>query len=149
MEENEVKKEASIEPQKDHVLPVEQAEKEVNAWLTFKKVSDKRKELYAGSIKTMIEGFCLGKLELDPSSKVITQKLDFGLGKDNHIKELQYQPRLSLGKIGQSLKGVDSSVPDARVGAHIAALTGQVNAVINEMDSEDAVWAEAITVFFL
>lgn len=154
MEENEKEHqeqnpEEKVQPQKDHVLPVDQAEKEVEGWLAFKKVSEKRRKNFAVHIRNLIEGICLGKLIIDQETKVITQKLDFGIGKGEAIKELKFQPRLKLAKINQSLKGLDQNDPDVRVVAHIAALTGQVNAVINELDSEDAVWAEAIAVFFL
>ncbi len=141
--------EIKVEPQRDHVLSVELATKEVKEWIAYKQISERRQKQFVHAVRTMIEGFCLGRFVLDKGTKVITHKLTFGLGKDEHIKELKYQPRLKLTKINQSLKGVDPNDSDERVTAHIAALTGQLKAVVAELDSEDAVLAEAIASFFL
>lgn len=130
----------------DSKVPREMAEKEVQAWLDFKRVKSKKAEENSSSIETLIDGFQSGALVLEPETHNIKMKLEFHIGKDQ--KQLVFKPRLKVGEAHKKLKGVGASDVDGRILAYVAALTSMNSALIQDMDSEDYSIAQAIAIFF-
>lgn len=127
-------------------LSREVAEQEVNAWLDFKKVRDRKRESSEDSIESLVYGFMDGDLVMDSESKEITLKLQFPIG--GSINELKFKPRLRLNDVHSHLKNVKSSDVDGRILAYVCALTGQNSGIISNMDSEDYSIAQSLAVFF-
>jgi type I restriction-modification system DNA methylase subunit len=132
------------------VLSKEQAEKEVNQWLDFKKVSDRKrstKENIANILK-LVNAFEDGILSLDPTTHVITQELLFPVGKDGKIDKLNFVPRIPMQKITDELKGVQTDDIGKFMLAYIAAVTGETKNVLVHLDTEDYSIASSISAFF-
>jgi len=126
----------------------EQATKEINAWLDSKKIMHATKEANQDSIDLLIDGMVEGLLTVEKSNEII-HSLAFPIGDDDKIKNLTYKHRINDRILEPYLKGVKPADSDGRLIAYIAALTGQLKAVIKNMDSVDKKISLAIAVFFL
>jgi len=126
----------------------EVARKELEKWLDFKKVKDKKRDDFSEHIDTIVEGIVDGTLSLDDKF-VFTHRLSFPIGKDDNITELKYVPRLMVEDINARMKGVKANDVDGRIVRYIAALTDQPSAVISKLDTEDNSLAQAFVQFFL
>ena len=123
------------------------AMQEVERWLDLKRIKASKRESNADTIEGLAESFEDGTLTLDDKGS-ITMNLTFGIGENESIKQLKFKPRISVGEIHQSLKGIKGTDADARIIAYMAALTGQMPAVIRKLDTTDHGIASGIVVFF-
>lgn len=130
----------------DSKIPKDLAEKEVNAWLDFKRVKAKKREENESSIETLIDGFECGALSLNPETKELKLKLGFPIGDSQG--ELVFKPRLKVGEAHKQLQGVSASNVDGRILAYVSALTNTNSGVIKDMDTEDYTIAQSIAIFF-
>lgn len=121
---------------------------EVESWLDYKKISEKKREVYKDNIDTLVDAVVEGFLTLQ-DDKSFVQTLRFDTGGERPIKELTYKPRLKMSTIHSHLQGVKSTDADLRVCAYMAALTGNPKAVIQALDTEDYSIGQAIAIFFL
>jgi hypothetical protein len=128
------------------VISKEQAEKEVNSWLDFKKVSPKKRETLKGNIAYLVEAMMEGLLVLDPETFVFEHTLKFPVG---DLKKLKYKPRLTLKEIQDRTQAIKTPGPLEQSIAYISALTGQNSAILKEMDSEDNTLADYLSFFFM
>lgn len=130
------------------VINKEQATKEIERWLDFKRVRPQKRADQESQIETLIECVMHGTVEVDEDCFLV-QNLSFGLGNDESIKQLKYKPRLSVFESQKHLKGVSASDADGRLVAYISALTNSSKNVIGQMDSEDISIGQTIALFFL
>lgn len=126
----------------------EVAEKEIESWLDFKKVNEKKREAYKDNIDTLIDAVADGTLTLN-DDKTFVQKLRFPIGEGDSIKTLSYKPRLKVSTVHVCLQGVKSTDADGRVCAYVSALTGTDRNIIKALDTEDYSVGQAIAIFFL
>ena len=128
------------------VISAEMATKEVTAWLDFKKVKESTRVNYKDTISALSDALKDGYLILN-EDKSFTQKLFFPIGNGGEVKELVFQPRVTVGALKLNTSG--ASTGDARIIGTIAALTGKPKNIIEAMDSEDYNTSGLIALFFL
>lgn len=124
------------------------AESEVQKWLDFKRIGDKKREAQKPQIEVLVDAVEDGDLVLD-EQMVFVHTLKFPLMNEQPVKELSYKPRLSVLDIHSKLEGVKSSDADGRVLAYVAALAGKPRQIIKSLDSEDYAISQALAIFFL
>lgn len=126
------------------------AEAEINGWLDYKRVGEKKRETYKDQIDSLVDAICEGFLSLkDDKTFTLVYELREPIGSDSKISKLEFKPRLKMGVIHQHLQGVKPSDADGRVCAYIAALTSTTKSVLSQMDSEDYAVPQSIAIFFL
>lgn len=122
------------------------AKNDVEKWLTFKKVNDKKREAFKVNIDAIAESISEGILILNEDFS-FTHKLLFPIGEEAKVSELKYKARLSVNELQNALSG--KSGMDARILATAAALSNQPKKVVESMDTEDYNVAGSIAVFFV
>lgn len=131
------------------IVSLEQAQKEVDALVKYKNLSETRKEEKKGNIEKLVKLVSDGTLRINEDSFEITQILNFGIGEAEAIKQLVYKPRVNVGVLQLNMKGIDAM--EDMVGytiAYGATLTGQPKNVIKAMDSEDFNVVQTLMGFF-
>lgn len=133
------------------VISREIATTEVNSWLDYKKVNDKKRETYKDNIDTLIEAVMDGSLVLDSETKILKQTLRFPIGEDKDVavSVLEFKPRLKVSTVHAHLQGVKSTDADGRLCAYMAALTSKPKELLKAMDTEDYNVGMGIAIFFL
>lgn len=126
----------------------EVAENEVTSWLDFKKVNQKKRDLYRDNIDTLVDAICDGCLILD-ENKIFIHKLKFPIGEEEIFSELKYKPRAKVSTIQVCLQNVKATDADGRICGYMAALTGVDRNIIKQQDTEDYEIGRAIVLFFL
>ncbi len=124
------------------------ATKEIDKWLDYKHIKEKKRESFKEQIEALIDAVADGNLILNEKHELV-QTLTFPLDGDLPLKELNYKPRLKVSTIHQHLNGVKSTDADGRICAYVAALTSKPKDVIKGLDTEDYSIAQAIAIFFL
>jgi hypothetical protein len=127
-------------------VPKEQAEKEVNSWLDYKRVKPGAREAKQGNIDVLVEAVMYGDITIDPVSFKITHNLNFPIKDDKGevaVDKLQYVARLNLDNVQTSVQSTDGLTKGFGT-----ALTGQPVAIIGKLDSCDAQILSSIGVFF-
>lgn len=132
---------------KELVAP-EQAKKEIEGWLEYKKISNSKREAYKENIETLVNAVVDGIITVDDKFN-LTHTLKFKTDGDAPIEKLIYKPRISIRDVHANLNGVKPSDADGRLVAYVAALTGQPKGVIKALDTEDYAIGQAIAIFFL
>jgi len=110
---------------------------EVESWLNFKQIGDRKRE-------AIMEGTLSLK-----EDKTFVHTLKFDTGGEIPVKVLEYSPRLKVSVVKTCLQGVAASDADGRICAYVAALTSKATGIINALDTEDYSLAQSIAVFFL
>lgn len=126
----------------------ELAQQEIESWLDFKKINEKKREAQKEQIETLIDAVADGSLTLSPDKKLI-QVLKFPTEGEMPVTKMEYAPRLKVSTIHEKLQGVKSTDADGRICAYIAALTNNPKNVVKAMDTEDYGVAQAVAIFFL
>jgi hypothetical protein len=124
------------------------ATKDVERWLEFKKVSEKRREKKAESIETLIDLVMNGVLVIEEDLK-ITQVLCHPLKNEQPVEKLVYAPRIDVAKIHAAMKGVSAEDFHGMIVAYGQALTALPKKVLTAIDSEDYVGLNAVAIFFM
>jgi hypothetical protein len=127
----------------------EVAEQEVNSWLDYKKVSERKRENHKEQIEILIDAIMEGALTLRSEDKFFVQTLKFPTSGEKPLTSLEYSPRIKMSTVHNKLQGVKGSDADGRVCSYVAALTSHTTALIKSLDSEDYSICEAVAVFFL
>ena len=85
------------------VVSKDVAQADVESWLSFKKLTDQRREDKKENIDALINAVCDGNLVIDEDCNLI-QKLMSPFGDEMKIAELKYKPRLTTFslKIGRA-----------------------------------------------
>lgn len=130
------------------LISKEVAEKEVNAWLDYKKVNAKRREFLKGNIENIISGIQDGTFIIHPDTFIIEHKLSMPLGLNGQIKALSYKPRMSVGAIQDNLNGVNKEDTIAVTVCYIMTLSGESKLILKGLDRDDYQNADSIAAFF-
>jgi len=130
----------------EKVISIEVAEKEVNDWVGFKKISSSKVEENKDSLKSIATSISEGVLTLDADTYEFTHQLKFPVGE---VKELKYKARISMKQIHTKTRNIKPGDTNGLISAYIAALTNQNTGLIEELDTEDNRIAQSIAVFFL
>jgi len=130
------------------MIPKELAEKEIQKWLDFKKVSQTKRKDKKDAINVLVNAITDGNLVLT-DNLLLEQTLNFPLGKDTKITKLVYKNRLSVAEIQQETSNMASTDVYAMIGAYIACLTEQPKAIVFLLDTEDYSIAQSIASFFI
>lgn len=123
----------------------EQAVKEVDSWLDFRKVSDSKRVINRNSIYHLVMGIMEGNLILTEEFN-FEQTLKFPIG---DVKKLVYKPRLEMGSVAETLKGVLATDSIGNTLAYGAALTGTAMSIMKKLNSEDYPLVDHISFFFM
>lgn len=126
----------------------EQALKEVENWLNYKKVSSNQRTEHTDHIEALADYISSGVLILEEDFG-FTHKLLFPIGIGESITELKYKARMNPKILKPYLSGVKSTDANGMLYAHIGALTGQSTGIITELDQEDMKVSRSIAVFFV
>ncbi len=127
----------------------EQAQQEVDSWLDFKKISEKKRETYQDQIDTLVSAISDGYLVLG-DNKVFTQTLRFPVEGDLGFETLDYKPRVSAGAVQANLQRVKLTDSQGMMMAYACALTDKPSALMKKMDqAEDWSLLQAIVIFFM
>lgn len=127
----------------------EQAEKEVNEWLDYKKISQSKKASKKDNVDTLVAAVVDGDIIFTPEH-TIKQILKFPLSVDKDaVKELEYKARLSTAQMQAAFKGAKMTEAYGMIASLVGVLTGEMTPSIGAMDSEDFSIAQAIASFFL
>lgn len=126
----------------------DQALKEINEWLEFKKIGDKKREDASEQIEVLVNAIVEGVLTITDEKKIV-HALKFPLDGELLISKLEYKPRLRVADIHTHMNGVKGSDADGRVRAYVTALTSQPQNIIKALDTEDYSIAQSVAVFFL
>jgi len=127
----------------------EQAIKEVNAWLDYKKVNAKRRENLKGNIDNIVACVQDGTFIIQPDTFIIEHTLSVPLGVNGAIKTLKYKPRMSVGSLQDNLNGVNVNDSIQLTLSYIMALTGEARAILKGLDRDDYYNADMVAVFFV
>ena len=130
------------------VVAREVAAQEIEKWLDYKKINDRKREQYKDSIDALIDAVSDGVLTVDEDHNLV-QSLKFPIGNEVTTSKLEYKPRLKVASVHSALQGVKTADADGRICAYIAALTSQPKGVITALDTEDYSIGQAIAIFFL
>lgn len=130
---------------------MDQAKKEVNKWLDFKKVDQEKRDENTDNIDALAKAISVGYLVMDKDFNLI-QTLKFPMqdqdGKDS-FTTLKFKPRLKMGEIQSKSQNLKAGDTFALITAYICALTKINSGIIKEMDSEDYKIAQSVVIFFL
>lgn len=124
----------------------EVAIKDVNAWLDYKKVSQKKRESNSDQIEVLIQAIEEGNLSIDLETFEINHELLFPIGE---TVLFTYKPRINVGLIHRRLSGIKSGDSDGRFLAYVCTLTGLNSGIVSAVDTEDYGICFAIACFFL
>lgn len=135
---------ANLEP--GMVMPREEATKEVENYLNFKGMRQKRRKEKEEYINMIIDCVEDGTLSIDPETKVIKHKL---IHKAGGIDQFAYKPRLNQGKIANRLRMSSSTDGHSAIACYVAELTDNNISVVGLLDTEDNVISQAVAMLFM
>jgi hypothetical protein len=125
------------------VVAKEVAEKEVTAWMDYKKVKPSQRETRKADISVLVEAVQYGLITIDPSNDFqIKQTLEHPIA-ELATSELVYKSRANYFELQKST----AITKDSFTGT-MMALTGKPLSTIQRLDSEDCKIGYAIALFF-
>jgi hypothetical protein len=131
------------------VISREQALKEVESWLDYKKIPHTDRAKKKEQIENLVAAIEDGRL-IKEENNVWKQKLLFPITTgEKPIEELKYQPRIMQETINLRTKNVQPGDLDGRIKAYAAAITRTVDGIIGKLDSVDLSLCESIVNFFM
>lgn len=131
------------------VVALEVAQKDIEKWLDFKKVSPSKREKLKENIDVLIEAVTMGDLVVTEKLE-LEQTLKFPLvGESETVTKFTYKPRIDVAQVGEKIKGVSPKDLKGFSFAYTSALTGNPMALCKKMDTEDSSIADKIVEFFL
>lgn len=129
------------------VMPIEQAEAEVTAWLDKNKITPARRGRAETAIENLIEAVQYGTISIGDNGK-ITHTLAFPLT-DVSLNTLTYKERENTESVMKAISGLKVNTADTQLIAHIAELTDQPYGYITKLHPTDLVVSKSIGVFFM
>ena len=129
----------------------EVATQDIEKWLEYRKVKDKKIQESLSQQEELIAAIEDGSMVVDSDFNLVF-KLAFPIKNPQGevtVSELKFKPRIFVHELNAKLKGVSASSPDERILAYAAALTGQTNALISKLDTEDYRIVSSIVMYFL
>jgi len=133
------------------VVLLEVAQAEINAWLDFKQVAQRKRDDNEDSIANLVDAVRYGHMTIDPKTKVITQTLKFPIEGEagQKTEKIEFKPRVKMSTIGTQLAGTKMTDIVGLTLSYMAAVTGQPKGVLKEMMSDDYSVASSVVVFFV
>lgn len=129
----------------------EVALKEVEKWLDYKRVDEKKRADSKDNIEALADAIAFGYLVLDKDFNLV-HSLKFPLlNEDGSVaaKEFKYKPRLKAGDVQNRTQNIKATDTFALIGAYVSALTDLNSGMVKQLDTEDYRIAQAIAIFFL
>lgn len=132
-------------------VSLEQATKEVDAWLVSRKTNDKKiasmKE--AGNYETLVEDVMSGKVVFEGDGEKLVQLLEFPILGETKIDRIIYKGRLKQGDIEPWLSKVKATDGFGILKAYVSAASGEGSAILNKLDQDDYKTSQNIAGFFI
>lgn len=131
-------------------VTIETAIADVNKWLDYKKISEKKRLVQKDQIDTLVDAVVEGNLILNEDNSW-KQILKFPLEGEGNLalKELTFKPRIGVSEAQIQLQKFKSSDADGRVMAYVLALTRTATELIKKLDTEDYSVCQGIAIFFI
>ena len=132
-------------------INTETAQSELNKWLDFKNVKEKKRIEYATFGDNIVEAIESGDIILNEKNE-LEYKLNSPITAESGavvLEKLIFKPRLRVAELNAKLKGVQSGDADARVLAYIGAATDQNTGLIAKMYTDDYLVCQSIIMYFL
>ena len=132
-------------------VSLDQAKKEVNNWLSFKKVDQEKIDENVENVDALAKAISAGYLVMDKDFNFI-QELKFPIEDEDGkpVKsQLKFKPRLKMGEIQSKTQSLKAGDTFALITSYICALTNSNSGIIKLMDSEDYKIAQSVVIFFL
>ena len=114
------------------VVSKDVAQQDVERWLSFKKLTDQRREEKKENIDNLINAICDGNISVDDDCNLI-QKLMSPFGDEMKITELKYKPRLTPFALKFHLQGVKATDIYSRVLYYLFDLTSVYKLIIEKL----------------
>lgn len=130
------------------LINTETATEEIEKWLNFKHISEKKRQANKENIEALVDAICEGVLIIKEDFTIV-QKLFCPLENEMPVHNLDYKPRLKIKEVSAQMEKVRAGDALGMITSYIAALTGQPRAVIQNLETEDYGVASSIAVFFL
>ena len=132
-------------------INTETAQSELNKWLDFKNVKEKKRIEYATFGENIIEAIESGNIVLNEKSEIEYTLNSPILAESGTVilDKLTFKPRLRVAELNAKLKGVVATDADARVMAYIAAATEQNTGLLSKMYTDDYSVCQSIIMYFL
>lgn len=129
----------------------EVAAQDFERWLSFKHISDRKREENSQYGAQITEAIQDGVIEVTEDHELKYTLPEPIKDDDGGVicKELFFKPRIRVEKLNDKLKAYKPTDADGRVLAHISALTGESAGIIGKMYSDDYKLCEAIVMYFL
>lgn len=134
-----------------NVVSEEIAKKEVEKWMDFKNLKQRKRDERESEIETIVESICDGDLTLDKEFNFV-QKLRNPV-KDVEgkviLSEFKFKPRLLLEEVEPFLMNVKSTNMIGMLAAYTSALTGVGAGLTKKIDTDENKTTQAVVMFFL
>lgn len=131
------------------VIAREVALADIERWLNYKRVNDRKREEYKDNIDTLVDAVCDGDLVVaEDCTLVHTLRFPIETG-ESKTTTLEYKPRLKMSTVHAHLQGVKATDGDGRLAAYIAALTSKPKAVVLALETDDYSISQSIAFFFI
>jgi hypothetical protein len=128
-------------------VSIEVAQSEIDGWLKFRRVNDRRKLEMESQVETLVNAVCDGALIVKEDNSLELTLIE-PLG-DNSKRVLTFKPRIQVRDVQPALRSLKSGDGDGRIMAYLSALTGESMGILGLMDSSDHSICASIVVFFL
>ena len=134
-------------------MPEEMAKQEIEKWLDFKNVSQRKREKKEtkNNIETLTDAICDGDLVLDENHNLVLTLRNPVEDKDGKVQldKMTFKPRLLLEDVESHLINVKPENTIGMLAAYTSALTSIGSGLTKKIDTDDNKTAQAIVMFFL
>jgi hypothetical protein len=130
-------------------VAIEVAEKEVTAWLDYKRVKESVREEKKEAIAELVKCVSDGDLVINQDTFEIEHALLFPIENEISTTKLFYKPRVNADKIQVALKGIKSDDLHGMLLAYGAAISNNPKKLIAALDTEDYKIMQKVAVFFM
>lgn len=130
-------------------VSLEIAQKDINAWLDSKRISEKKRKDNEKVVDNLVSAVMEGNLVWDEEQKLLKQRLQWPVGENEELKHIEFKQRITQGDISARLRTAKSDDAFAVMGVYISAITGQPIAILDKLDSSDYSIAQSVAVFFM
>lgn len=133
------------------VVDSEVAKVEVEKWTSYKRFKASKLDALKENIDALENAVSDGTVTIDSEMNII-HTLAFPIKNSSGevtVKQFKYKARLNDKMIKAAMKGAKPTDADERVTRIISALTGEVPAVVDNLDSVDSSISKNICMFFL
>jgi hypothetical protein len=132
-----------------HKVSEEVAEADITRWLDACMIRESKRYTMKDTIKELVNYVMDGDIIVSEDGK-IKQVLQFPVGEESQITELNFKNRIGVDDIHKRMTGnnVKAGDIDGRIRVYASALTGQPYALIGKLDTSDWSVTSTISSFF-